>query len=353
MSALRSALPLRFVGLVPGLVLTFAIAVVAIVGGQSAWMLSHGISPLTLAIVVGMILGNLIPATVVAPCSPGIAFSQKRLLRLGIILYGFRLTFADVAQVGPAAVLIDAIVLSSTFGIACFLGTRVFGLDKTTSMLIGSGSAICGAAAVLATQPVVRGRSDQVAVAVCTVVVFGTIGMFLYPALYQMVADAGWLSAKQYGVYAGSTIHEVAQVVAAGRAVSEHAADTAVIAKMVRVMMLAPFLVLLSMWVARSDRAQGNADAPTFSLAALPWFALGFVAITAFNSTVSIPAEVKRLLIDFDTLMLAMAMAALGMTTHLSAIRRAGMKPLMLASALFAWLLIGGFAINMIVTRLL
>ena len=212
-------------------------------------------------------------------------------------------------------------------------------------MLIGAGSAICGAAAVMAAEPVVRGRAAQVTVAVSTVVVFGTLAMFLYPALYALVQSHGWLAmdARQYGLFTGATVHEVAQVVAAGRAVNEAAADTAVITKMVRVMLLAPFLVALSLWLARGGKA--GADGSKARIV-VPWFAFGFVAVAGFNSLHLLPASLQAGLVQLDTVLLAMAMAALGLTTHVSALRQAGLKPLLLALILFAWLLFGGLAIH-------
>lgn len=126
--------------------------------------------------------------------------------------------------------------------IACFPGQKVFGLDRHTSWLIGAGSSICGAAAVLATEPVVKAEASKVTVAVATVVIFGTIAIFLYPAMYPLLAH--WFSPETYGIYIGSTMHEVAQVVAAGHAINPDAENAAVIAKMLRVMMLAPFLIL-------------------------------------------------------------------------------------------------------------
>jgi uncharacterized integral membrane protein (TIGR00698 family) len=204
----------------------------------------------------------------------------------------------------------------------------------------------------MAAEPVVRGRAEQVTVAVSTVVVFGTLAMFLYPALYQLTLAHGVMpmSEQAYGVFTGSTVHEVAQVVAAGRAVSEGAADTAVIAKMVRVMMLAPFLVALSLLLARGGRAQAGA---TRVKIVVPWFAFGFVAVAGFNSLHLLPAAWVALAIDVDTVLLAMAMAALGLTTHASALRQAGMKPLLLALLLFGWLLAGGLGINVGVHALL
>jgi uncharacterized integral membrane protein (TIGR00698 family) len=169
--------------------------------------------------------------------------------------------------------------------------------------------------------------------------------------------------ANGFGVYAGSTIHEVAQVVAAARSVGPAAADSAVIAKMVRVMMLAPFLVMLSAWLARDHARRGPAtsiqadqkaghDTASAKLA-VPWFAFGFVGVVLFNSLQLLPRQVVAITTEADTVLLAMAMAALGLATHLGAIRKAGLKPLLLAAVLFAWLVIGGALINRWVPALL
>lgn len=339
--------------LVPGLLLAGAIAALSIGLAQVAWLQTRGIGALTLAIGLGMLAGNTVYARLAAAATPGVQFSKARLLRLGIVLYGLRLTFQDIGHVGWSGVAIDALVVCSTFGLACFLGTRVFGLDRDTAMLIGAGSSICGAAAVMAAAPVVRGRADQVMVAVATVVVFGTLAMFLYPVLWQLNLQHRFvpLSGQAFGVFTGSTIHEVAQVVAAGRAVGEHAGNTAVIAKMVRVMMLAPFLLLLSAWVARGRGADNSAAAPGGGIA-VPWFALGFVAIAGLNSLALLPPVVVRTVTDIDTVLLAMAMAGLGLTTHVSAIRKAGVRPLALAAVLFLWLVGGGLLINLGVNAL-
>ena len=354
----RSGAWARCRALLPGLGLTGAIAFASIRLGQADWLQSRGISALTLAIVLGMVVGNSVYSRIGGAADAGVTFSKAKLLRLGIILYGLRLTFQDIGNVGWTGVAIDAAVLCSTFGLACFLGTRVFGLDRKTAMLIGAGSSICGAAAVMATEPVVRGRAEQVMVAVATVVVFGTLAMFLYPVLHQLNAQHQLIamSPSAYGVYTGSTIHEVAQVVVAGRAVGEQAANTAVIAKMVRVMMLAPFLIVLSAWLSRSsaqDAASDSGRVKPRSGIVVPWFALGFVAVAGLNSLALLPHAVVNELIEIDTVLLAMAMAGLGLTTHAAAIRKAGVRPLALAAVLFAWLVGGGLAINAGMTALL
>jgi uncharacterized integral membrane protein (TIGR00698 family) len=340
--------------LLPGLALSAVIAACAIALAQLPWLQAHGLSALTLAIVLGILAGNTVFPRMAATCGPGVNFSKQSLLRVGIILYGLRLTFQDVGQVGLAGVVIDALVLSSTFALSLVLGTRLLKLDRNTAMLIGAGSAICGAAAVMAAEPVVRAKSEQVTVAVSTVVVFGSIAIFLYPLLYELNQQWHILgrSAADFGIYIGSTVHEVAQVVAAAKSINQEAANAAVIAKMVRVMMLAPFLVLLSVCMGRVVGA-GTASGISKPRLAIPWFAFAFVGVVGINSFSILPQRLVIEATQLDTLLLAMAMAALGLTTHVSAIRRAGPKPLILATLLFCWLIAGGAAINRIVVFLM
>lgn len=341
--------------LLPGLLLSGIIAAISILLSQFNWLQSHGLSALTIAIILGIGLGNTLYSRMTAHCGLGVMFSKQSLLRLGIILYGFRLTFQDVSSVGLAGVVIDALVLTSTFAISMLVGTKLLKLDRNTTVLIGAGSSICGAAAVMAAEPVVGGRAEQVTVAVSTVVVFGTLAIFVYPMLYRW--NLQWhilgigTSASQFGIFSGSTIHEVAQVVAAAKSVNQEAANTAVITKMVRVMMLAPFLIFLSAYLAKPMRTQEvNADSTmTARRITIPWFAFAFIGVVAFNSLSLLPRPVVAKATDVDTILLATAMAALGLTTHFSAIRRAGFKPLVLALVLFLWLLAGGAMINRLV----
>ncbi|MBH2015708.1 MULTISPECIES: YeiH family protein [Burkholderiales] len=352
---------LQLAALLPGLALSGALAATGIALGHIGWLQDHGFSALTLAIVLGMLVGNTVYPLVprlAAASGAGVNVSKQNLLRLGVVLYGLRLTVQDIGHVGIAGVAIDALVLGSTFALACFIGTRWLGLDRKTAMLIGAGSSICGAAAVMAAEPVVKARAEQVTVAVATVVVFGTLAIFLYPALFEL--NQHWAlipgGANGFGIYAGSTIHEVAQVVAAARSVGPDAANSAVIAKMVRVMMLAPFLVMLSAWLARDDKRHAHTSAATGQAPgklAVPWFAFGFVAVVLFNSLQWLPASVVAVTTEIDTALLAMAMAALGLSTHIGAIRKAGAKPLLLALILFGWLIVGGALINRWVPALL
>jgi len=340
----------------PGITLAAALASLSLVLGELDGLQANGMGALTLAIVFGMVVGNTLYPRIAAIATDGVLLSKQRLLRLGIVLYGLRLSFQDIGQVGPAALAIDAIMLCSTFALACFIGIRLLRLAPRTAILIGAGSSICGAAAVMATEPVVRGRSEQVAVAISTVVAFGTLAIFVYPALYQLNARHALLpmSPAAFGIFAGSTIHEVAQVVAAGRSIAEDAANTAVIVKMVRVMMLAPFLLALSFYFSRRKQSEQPKSGDTVrrkqGRIVIPWFALGFLASVALSSLGVLPARAVQVAANIDTFILAMAMVALGLTTQISAVRNAGTKPLLLAGLLFAWLVAGGAAVNVAVT---
>lgn len=326
-------------GLAAGLALTAALAASAIFLARTSWLTQAGLGALTLAIVLGMVAGNSFFPAIAGRTGAGVDFSKNILLRTGIILFGFRITFQDIAQVGWGGVLVAGLVVGTTFMLAILIGTRVFRLDKQTSMLIGAGSAICGAAAVMAAEPVVKAQAHKVAVAISTVVVFGTVAMFAYPFLYPFLG----MTDQAFGIYIGSTIHEVAQVVAAGAAVSDTVASTAVIEKMMRVMMLAPFLVLLSIAIAR------KADGSSGKRVVVPWFAVLFVAAAGLNSLQILPAPLVEGILHVDAILLAMAMAALGLRTRVASLREAGLRPILLAALLFVFLVVGGYGINIAV----
>jgi uncharacterized integral membrane protein (TIGR00698 family) len=266
---------------------------------------------------------------------PGLRFSQQRLLRLGIVLYGLRLTLNDVYRLGPRALALDVTVIVCVLAAGFWLGTRVFGLDADTALLVSAGSGICGAAAVLATGRVIDSESHKAGIAVATVVIFGTGAMFLYPLLYPLTG----FTERQFGIYTGATVHEVAQVVAAGRAIGQVAGDTAVIAKMLRVLLLAPVLLL----VGRMRRGRMGEQSSRVSF---PWFVLWFAAVIAAQSWYTPPAGVRAGLIEFDTVLLSAAMFALGVGTRWNQLSQAGTRPLLLAGVLFVGLVTGGFLLT-------
>lgn len=320
-----------------------------------------GLGTLSLAILLGMLVGNTVAQPYMARLAAGLGVARKNFLQLGVALYGTRLLLQDVLHVGWLGVLLDVGVLASTFVLAVWLGTRWLGLERNTAVLIGSGNAICGAAAILATEPVVKGRSDQVSVAVACVVLFGTLSTFVYPWLFGLSMQHGWLAqgASGFGIYVGATVHEVAQVVAAAASMGDQAAKAAVITKMVRVMLLGPFLLLLSWWQARVWAAAGAAAAGASDAAdaparpGVPWFVWAFAVCVALRSAIDWPASAVQTVIAWDNALLAIAMAALGLGTQLRAVVRAGTKPLALAAVLWLWLMGAGAAMHLLLGKLL
>ena len=326
----------KIIGLAIVILVTFFAKILSLSELALHWQLGA----LTIAILLGLVIGNTLYPKLVQLADEGVAFAKGKLLRLGIVLYGFNITFQDIALVGSNAIITDAIMLISTCCITCFLGIYLLKMDKHTVYLTATGCSICGAAAILAAEPVVKTDSHKVSVAIALVVIFGTIAMFLYPIIYRYIDG---LSARQFGIYIGSSVHEVAQVYTAGKNISTQVADISVITKMLRVMMLAPFLILLSFYLHKSQ-IQGEAEATKFNM---PWFALYFILLAVFNSFHLLPQEVVQWLLQIDSILLMMAMSALGLTTHVGAIKQAGVKPLILGFLVFLWLVIGGFGVNL------
>lgn len=306
-------------------------------------------SPLIVGIILGMLYANSLRNHLPDTWVPGILFCTKQVLRAGIVLYGFRLTFQSVIEIGLPAILIDVIIVGATIGIGMFLG-KLLKMGKDLALLTATGSAICGAAAVLGIEPVVKSEPHKTAVAVSTVVIFGTLSMFIYPVLYRSgILD---LNPEQMGIYTGSTLHEIAHVVGAANAMGKEISDAAIIVKMIRVMLLAPVLVIMSFALARTAvkavangvKGSGAAVAKRGKIT-IPWFAFGFLAVIGFNSFDLLPHAVVDGINNVDTFMLTMAMTALGTETSIEKFKKAGAKPFVLALLLYVWLLVGGYAL--------
>ena len=308
--------------------------------GEMDFVKSLSLSPMIVGIVLGMLYANSLRNNLPDTWVPGIQFCSKRILRIGIIFYGFRLTFQDVTAVGVPAIIVDAIIVAATISIGVVVG-RMMKMDRGITLLTSVGSAICGAAAVLGAESALRAKAYKTAVAVSTVVIFGTMSMFLYPVLYRNgIFD---LSPEQMGIFAGSTIHEVAHVVGAGNAMGDSVSNTAIVVKMIRVMMLVPVLLILTWSVARAA-AKSGAEGEKGKIN-IPWFAILFLVVIAFNSFDLLPAGVVEFINTFDTFLLTMAMTALGAETSIEKFKKAGAKPFVLALVLQVWLLLGSYSL--------
>lgn len=323
-----------------GILLMALFACAAFYIGEMNWVKALSLSPLVVGIILGMLYANSLRNNLPDTWVPGITFSSKRILRFGIILYGFKLSFQDVVAVGFPAIVIDAIVVVLTILLGVFVG-RLLKMDRSIALLTACGSAICGAAAVMGVDGAIRPKPYKTAVAVATVVIFGTLSMFLYPILYR--AGIFNLPADQMGIFAGATIHEVAHVVGAGNAMGAAISDSAIIVKMIRVMMLVPVLLVIAFIVAKdvASRADGNGKTKIN----VPWFAILFLVVIGFNSLDLLPGNIVEFVNTLDTFLLTMAMTALGAETSIDKFKKAGFKPFLLAAILYVWLIGGGYCL--------
>jgi uncharacterized integral membrane protein (TIGR00698 family) len=311
-----------------------------------------GLSPLVIGIVMGIFYANTLHNNTPKAWQSGITFSAKKILRFAIVLYGFRITFQQIAEVGMDGFLVSLIMLTSTLILGSWLGYKVFGMDKDTSILTASGASVCGAAAVLATEPVLKSEEHKTAIAVSMVVLFGTISMFLYPVMYETIIkeSVGFLhmDPRTFGIYIGGTIHEVAQVVAVPASVPgapQEMADAAVIVKMTRVIMIAPMLIVLGLYLAWDAKRAGGERDEKMKLV-IPWFAVYFIMVAGFNSLHLLPQNLVDIINEIDTFLLTMAMTALGMGTVFAKFKGLGLAPIYTATSMFLWLVVGGFVIT-------
>jgi len=338
-------------GTLSGILFVAIFAVVATMVANLDMVSALGISPLVVGIVMGIFYANTLHNQIPDTWNGGITFSAKKILRFAIVFYGFRITFQQIAEVGMDGFMVSLIMLSSTFVLGTYLGHKVFKMDKDTSILTASGASVCGAAAVLATEPVLKAEEHKTAIAVSMVVLFGTISMFLYPVMYATIIEpaTGFLhmSGQEFGIYVGGTIHEVAQVVAVPASIpgaSAEMANSAVIVKMTRVIMIAPMLIALGIYL--SFEAKKNGSSGEKVKLVIPWFAVYFIAVAGFNSLHIVPENIVSIINEIVTFLLTMAMTALGMGTRFSKFKGLGLAPLYTGTAMFVWLVVGGFVIT-------
>ena len=358
-------------GTISGIIFVAIFAAAATMIAEIPFIKHLGLSPLVIGIVMGIFYANTLHNHIPSAWGTGITFSGKKILRFAIVVYGFRITFQEIMQVGLSGFTVSLIMLSSTLILGSWIGYKLFKMEKDTSILTASGAAVCGAAAVLATEPVLKAEGHKTAVAVSMVVLFGTISMFLYPVLYAAIIEpaTGFLhmTPQEFGIYVGGTIHEVAQVVAVPGSIPgapEDMAHSAVIVKMTRVILIAPMLIVLGLYLAYSAKKEGTATEGGTKLT-IPWFAVYFILVAGFYSfltsyfdlkgehlsdtAVMINTLIHNYINPADTFLLTMAMTALGMGTIFSKFKGLGLAPLYTAGAMFVWLVVGGFIVTKVV----
>jgi uncharacterized integral membrane protein (TIGR00698 family) len=325
--------------LLPGLFLTITLAAVGFELRNLVGITA--LSPLIMAIVLGMAFHNTVGTPSV--CKPGVAFSMRRILRFAIVLLGLQLSLAQLVKVGTLGLALIAVTLVGTFIFTLWLGGRL-GIDRKLAQLIAAGTSICGASAVIATNTVTRASDEDVAYAVACVTVFGSASMLLYPEMAGLLQ----LTPHAFGLWAGASIHEIAQVVAAAFQNGVASGHFGTIAKLSRIMLLAPMILALGYLSARGmQRAKGDrGKRPTTQSVPMPWFVLGFIAMMLCNSFDLIPHADKTWLVQVTTFLLTVALAAMGLETDFGKLRAKGWKPLLLGAG--SWLFISAFSLALI-----
>ena len=311
--------------LLPGLGLALAVAVAAVALSRVV----PGVSPLLVAIVLGAVVGNTVGPR--AGLAPGLAVASRRVLRVGVVLLGLQLSLREVLSLGRGVlVLVVAVVTGGVLG--TLVAGRLLGVPPVLRLLVACGSSICGAAAVAAVDGVVEADEEDTAAAVAMVVVFGTLMIAVASAL---AAGLG-LAPHAAGVLAGASIHEVAQVVAAGGVLGGGALTVAVVVKLARVLLLAPVLALVSLQRRAARRGgRAGADQPGGTVRRppiVPLFVVGFVAAAALRSVVPLSASVLSVAGTVQVVALSAAMFALGQGVQWRSLHRLGPRPLVLGA---------------------
>jgi uncharacterized integral membrane protein (TIGR00698 family) len=317
--------------LLPGLVVA-ALATLA----ASALASRYG-APLTLmALLVGLAL-NFLAAD--KRLSPGLGFAARELLRVAIVLLGVRVTVAQIAELGPGALLAVVLVMAGTLG-AGVLAARAFGFSRAFGALGGGAVAICGASAAMALYGVLgekRVQARELTLVLVAISVLSPLAMVTYPTLAHWLG----LSDRAAGLFLGASVHDVAQALGAGFSFSDEAGGTATIVKLSRVALMAPVLALVALAFARDGAGKGKGGG------GVPWFVLGFFAVAGLNSAVALPVKATAFAAEAATALLAVSVAATAIRAPLGEVLRGGWRPLLVmgAATLAALLLALGAAL--------
>jgi uncharacterized integral membrane protein (TIGR00698 family) len=306
--------------ILPGLAAAIGIAVVArVVTG----FLPSIVAEVSIALLIGILVAAVAgPRS--APHEAGLRFASQRLLRLGIILLGARLSLGEIARIGLPATGVVVVTMAASFAIVLLMA-RLVRVEGRLAVLIAVGSAVCGNTAIVATAPVIGARAREVAYAVATITLFGTLAVFLYPAIGRALA----LPETSFGLWAGVAVHDTSQVIATGAAYGPGALDVATVVKLIRNTLMAPLLLLIAaVWAGRQHDADPTVPLRGRLLHAVPWFVLGFLALAALRTVGVIDAGQAGTLDAMAKALILVALAAVGMSIHVGELRETSWRPL-------------------------
>ncbi len=270
-----------------------------------------------LAVLVGLLVGNLIelpPST-----RAGVRWTSRTGLRLAIVFMGVRLAFSSVVRGGGAALVLLLFTMTVAAAVVGVLGRRLK-LPPRLTTLLAVGTAVCGNSAIMATAPLIEADDREVAFAVATITIFGTLAVFVFPFVGHLLTLPPWL----YGVWAGAAINDTSQVLAAGAAYGDVAASVATVVKLTRNALMAPILIVIGLHGARQGRVGGWSSAVYRSI---PLFVIGFIVVAGLNSLGVFPPEVRALFQEGSRLLILAALVGIGMMTRLADVRGVGPRP--------------------------
>jgi uncharacterized integral membrane protein (TIGR00698 family) len=321
------------VKLVPGLLV--AVILAALAYAPKVLLPNLTISPLLTVILLGMVIASLMQLPIT--WKPGLQLAQKPILRWGVAGLGFKLSLQELASIGGSALVVVVVSTVAALAFGWWLGRRV-GLPDKMNLLLGVGGGICGASAIVAADTVVQGEQSDSALPLGIITLVGTVGIVVYPLL----GNALNLSPFVYGVWNGASLHEMAQVIAAGNAIPD-AISPSTVTKLARICLLAPVVFYLGWMLRKKEQNVGEAKVPL-----VPWFLVVFVLLAAFRTLVEVPKSTAKLVEDLDLFVLCVGMAGVGLFSDFRQIVRAGVKPILVGVVQWVFLAALALALTLI-----
>ena len=337
--------------ILPGLAIAATIAIVATLIGRFLPILGSAMP----AIVIGVVIALFIRPP--ASWGPGLKFASKMVLQVAVVVLGTQLSLRQVAQVGAESFPVMISTLAVCLLAAWLLG-RALKIDADLNVLIGVGTAICGASAIAAVSPVVKARNEAIAYSISTIFLFNVLAVVIFPWLGHALG----LTQHEFGLFAGTAVNDTSSVVATAGIYGSAALSFAVVVKLVRTLMIIPISLGLAGLQARKEAGsqgvalQGAAAAPTNSAAPrisllgalklIPWFLIGFLLASVLRSVGLVPDAAQAPLAQIAMFFISIAMAAIGLSTDVAGFRKAGLRPLMLGGLL--WIIVTATAIGAI-----
>ena len=321
----------------------------ALVIAVPAWLLGKQFEVVggpVFAILFGMVLALLVPAEKGEPLQAGVKFTSKKVLQYAVILLGFGLNLAQIAQVGMTSLPIIVSTIATSLVVSYVL-CRALNIPGKISTLVGVGSSICGGSAIAATAPVIEAEDEEVAQAISVIFLFNVIAALVFPTLGGMLG----LTNEGFGLFAGTAVNDTSSVTAAAAAwdgmhPGANTLDAATIVKLTRTLAIIPITLGLAFWQLRSRRRAGGEARSTFSLRrAFPTFIVFFVLASVVTTVFSLPAAVTAPIKELSKFFIVMAMAAIGFNTNVVKLVRTGGKPILMG--LCCWVAIACVSLGM------